>query len=736
MFRTSRPTTTSASLSAFALGMLMLGVSAGPPVFGQNQPQTLTYPPTRTVDVAEDLHGTKVADPYRWLEDLDAPETAAWVKSQNEVTFKFLDEIPARKPLKERLTHLWNFERYSAPFKEGGRYFFGKNDGLQPQSVIYVTDALDAPPRVLIDPNKLSADGTVALAGLFVHEGGKLAAYAVSEAGSDWEQYRVRSVDTGEDLPDQLKWIKFSGASWKKDGSGFYYSRFDEPKDVKLAAVNEYQKLCFHRLGTPQSADPVVCESKDHPKWGFGGGVTDDGRYLIISVSEGSERKNRVWYQDLAQAPGETVKLLDAFDAQYGVIGNDGPVYWVFTDNDAPRGRVVAIDIRKPDKASWKEIIPQAEETLQGASVVGDMFFATYLKDAHTQIKVFDLTGKQVRDVELPGIGTAGGFGGRREDKETFYAYTSFSYPTTTYRYDVPSGKSTVFRQPKVDFNPAEYETKQIFYPSKDGTKIPMFIAHKRGLKLDGQNPTLLYGYGGFDVSMTPSFSVSRVVWMEMGGVYAVANLRGGGEYGKAWHEAGRLHNKQNVFDDFIAAAEWLIANKYTCTPKLAIQGGSNGGLLIGACLTQRPDLFGACLPQVGVMDMLRFHKSTIGWAWTSDYGSPDDPAFFQTLFKYSPLHNIKPGTCYPAMLVTTGDHDDRVVPWHSFKFIAAIQAAQNCEHATLIRIETRAGHGAGKPTQKIIEEVADSYAFLVRALNLDISAWLKATALAPGSRG
>jgi prolyl oligopeptidase len=688
---------------------------------GQNS-GALAYPQTNKGDVVEELHGVRVADPYRWLEDLDSTDTAAWVKAQNDVTSAYLQAIPARERIQTRLTHLWDFERYSTPFKEGGRYFYSKNDGLQPQSVVYVADALEATPRVLINPNDLSRDGTIALGGLFVHEGGKLAAYALAEAGSDWQQYKVRNVDTGEDLPDQLKWVKFSGASWTKDGSGFYYSRFDEPKGDALAAVNKYQKLCYHELGTAQEADPIICQAPDQPEWGFGGSVTDDGRYLIISVSQGSERKNRVWYQDLSLLQPTTIKLLDDFDAQYNFIDNDGPVFWFFTDNDAPRGRLIAIDTRKPEKASWKEIIPQAAETLVAVSLVGDQFFANYLKDAYTNIRVFDLTGKYLRDVELPGIGSAGGFGGRRKDQETFYSFTSFSFPTTTFRYDVASGRSTVFRQPKVDFKPDEYETKQVFYPSKDGTKIPMFITHRKGLKLDGQNPTLLYGYGGFDIPETPRFSVSRVVWMEMGGVFAVANLRGGGEYGKAWHDAGRLKNKQNTFDDFIAAAEWLIANDYTSTPKLAIQGGSNGGLLVGACEVQRPDLFGACLPIVGVLDMLRFHKSTIGWAWTSDYGSPDDAEFFPLLLKYSPLHNIRPGTCYPPTLAITGDHDDRVVPWHTFKYISALQAAQNCDKPILARIETRAGHGGGKPTQKTIEEIADQYAFLVRVLKMSPS--------------
>ena len=707
------------TLASFTLTLgTLAAVAVG---YAQTAPRTahLPYPKTKTVDQIDDYSGTKVADPYRWLEDLDSPETATWVAAENEVTFKFLEEIPARDKIKARMTHLWDYEKYGTPFKEGGRYFFSKNDGLQPQSVIYVTEALDAEPRVLIDPNKLSVDGTVALAGLDISDDGKLMAYGLSAAGSDWVEYHVRDIDAGQDLADDLKWIKFSGASWTKDNRGFYYSRYDEPKGNELETVNYYQKLFYHQLGTPQAADKLIYDRPDQKEWGFGGYVTEDGQYLIVSISQGTERKNRVYYQDLKAGDGKIVQLLDDFDALYSFVNNDGPVFWFQTDLDAPRGRVIAIDTRQPERQNWKELIAQAEETLQGVSVVGDMFIAEYLKDAHSLVRVFDLTGKLVRDVELPGLGSAGGFGGKRKDKETFYNYTSFSYPSTIFHYDIASGASRVFRKPKVDFDPDQFETRQVFYASKDGTRMPMFITHKKGLKLDGNNPTLLYGYGGFNVSMTPYFSVARLVWLEMGGVYALPNIRGGGEYGNEWHDAGRLLKKQNCFDDFIAAAEWLIANKYTGTPKLAISGGSNGGTLVGACMTQRPDLFGACLPAVGVMDMLRYNKFTIGWAWTSDYGSPEDPEYFKVLLAYSPLHNLKPGTCYPATLATTADHDDRVVPAHSFKFISALQAAQGCDNPVLIRIETRAGHGGGKPTQKIIEEISDEYAFLVRVLDM-----------------
>ncbi|MBA3712669.1 MAG: S9 family peptidase [Pyrinomonadaceae bacterium] len=682
----------------------------------------VTYPVSKKVDHVDDYHDAKVADPYRWLEDLDTSETRAWVAAQNKLTFSYLNEIPVRKQITDRLTKLWNYERYSVPFTEGGRYFYFKNDGLQNQSVLYTVAALDGAPRVLLDPNKLSPDGTVALSGLTVSDDGKLMAYGLSTAGSDWQEWKVRDVETGRDLADVIKWVKFSGASWTPDGKGFFYSRYAEPTDAAMmAGVNYFQKLYFHRVGTPQSEDVMIYERPDEKEWGFGGSVTEDGRYLVISVWKGSERKNRVYYKDLQSKNTAIVKLLDDFDASYRFVDNDGPVFWFTTDLDAPRSKVIAIDTRKSERGNWKVVVPEAAETLEGVNVVGDMFVTSYLKDARAQVKTFRLDGRPVREVALPGIGTVTGFGGKRRDRETFYSFTGFTIPATIYRYDIASGRSTVFRQPKVDFNPQDYETKQVFYTSRDGTRVPMFITHKKGLKFGGNNPTYLYGYGGFDVSLTPAFSVGNLVWMEMGGVYAVANLRGGGEYGKDWHQAGMKLKKQNVFDDFIAAAEWLMANKYTSTPKLAIGGGSNGGLLVGAAITQRPELFGAALPAVGVMDMLRFHKFTIGWGWVSDYGSSDNPEEFKTLYAYSPLHNLKPGTAYPPTLITTADHDDRVVPAHSFKFAAAMQAAQGGTAPVLIRIETKAGHGAGKPTSKVIEEAADRWGFLVRALNMSV---------------
>ncbi|MFM7427155.1 MAG: prolyl oligopeptidase family serine peptidase [Elainella sp.] len=688
-----------------------------------SQPQSLQYPKTAQVDHIDHYHGVAVADSYRWLEDPHSEQTQSWIEAQNQVTFGFLNQIGVRDSLKDRLTQLWNYEKFGMPFKRANRYFYFKNDGLQNQSVLYTLPSLEAEPRVLLDPNQLSEDGTVALSGLSISEDGNLMAYGLSTAGSDWQEWRVRQVETGEDLADHLKWIKFSGASWSHDGQGFFYSRYDEPNDTtKLEEANYYQKLFYHRLGTDQSEDLLIYERPDQKEWGFSGGVTEDGCYLLISVWLGTDPKNLVFYKDLQQPDSPVVELINKFEASYGLIDNEGTTFWFQTDWEAPRSRVVAIDITQPDKARWREVIPQADETLEGVGLLNHQFVASYLKDAHTQVKIFDLNGSLIREVELPGVGSAGGFGGKREDTETFYSYTSYTTPSTIYRYNMVTGESTLFRQPSLDFDPDAYETRQVFYQSPDGTRVPMFISHKKGLVLNSQNPTILYGYGGFNVSLTPSFSPSTVVWMELGGVYAVPNLRGGGEYGEDWHQAGMKQNKQNVFDDFIAAAEWLIASGYTSPPKLAISGGSNGGLLVGACMAQRPDLFGAALPAVGVLDMLRFQKFTIGWAWCSEYGSSEDPDEFKTLYAYSPLHNLKPGTAYPATLITTADHDDRVVPAHSFKFAAALQAAHGGEAPVLIRIETKAGHGAGKPTAKVIEEVADRFAFLVKVLDFQPS--------------
>jgi prolyl oligopeptidase len=692
------------------LGLLLCSCSA----------PRLEYPVTRATNQVDVYHGVSVADPYRWLEDDNSPETKTWVEAQNKITFGYLGQIPQRKAIQERLTKLWNYERYDAPFKEGGRYFFFKNDGLQNQSVFYTMPSLDAPPTVLLDPNTLSPDGTVALSGLAPSPDGNLVAYGISASGSDWEEWKVRDVKTGEDLTDNLKWVKFSRASWTKDGKGFFYSGYDKPNEsTKLTKLNENQKLFYHRLGTPQSEDKLIYYRPEHKEWGYGGYVTDDGRYLIINVTQGADRRNRVFYQDLQKPNAKVVELLNDFDAAYAFIDNDGPVFWFRTDFKAPRGRVIAIDLQKPERANWRELLPQSPETLIGVNILNDTFICTYLQNAHSQVRKWSLTGQPLGEVQLPGLGSARGFRGKRKETETFYSFTSFTVPGTIYRHDLVTGQSAVFRQPKVDFNPSDYETRQIFFTSKDGTRVPMFITHKQGIKLNGHNPTLLNGYGGFAVNITPGFSVSNLVWMEMGGVCAVANLRGGGEYGEEWHQAGMKLKKQNVFDDFIAGAEWLIANQYTNPKKLAIAGGSNGGLLVGACETQRPDLFGACLPAVGVMDMLRFNKFTIGWAWMNDYGTPEDAKEFQALYAYSPLHRIRRGTKYPPTLITTGDHDDRVVPAHSFKFAATMQAAQAARDPILIRIETKAGHGKGKPTSKLIAEAADKWAFLVKELDV-----------------
>ena len=680
----------------------------------------LKYPVSAKGNQVDTYHSVEVPDPYRWLEDPHTDETRTWIDAQNQVTFGYLEQLPRRQPLQQRLKQLWNYERYGIPFKQGDRYFYSKNDGLQNQSVLYTLPTLDAPPTVLLDPNTLSEDGTVALSGIALSENGAYLAYGLSASGSDWLEWHVRDVATGQDLEDHLQWVKFSGASWTHDHQGFFYSRYDEPDETnKYEDINYYQKLYYHRLGTPQSEDLLIYHRPDEKEWGFSGGVSEDGRYLIISVWKGTDPRNLVFYKDLTDPSAAVVELISTFDAEYSFLDNEGTIFWFRTDLNAPKGRLIAIDIAQPDRAHWQEIIPEAEETLESVSLLNHQFVVDYLKDAYTTIKIFDLQGSFVRQVDLPGIGSAGGFNGKRADTETFYSFTSFTTPTTIYRYDMTTGESAIFRQPQVDFDPTRYETTQVFYPSTDSTQVPMFITHKKGVVLDGSNPLLLYGYGGFSISLSPSFSVSNLVWLEMGGVYAVPNLRGGGEYGEDWHQAGTKLNKQTVFDDFIAAAEWLINQGYTCAKKLAIMGGSNGGLLVGASITQRPDLFAAALPAVGVMDMLRFNQFTIGWAWESDYGSPQNPNEFKALYAYSPLHNLKPDTAYPATLITTADHDDRVVPAHSFKFAAALQAAHQGDNPVLIRIETKAGHGAGKPTAKIIEEVADKWAFLDAVLGI-----------------
>jgi prolyl oligopeptidase len=679
----------------------------------------IDYPVTRKAGVVDEIHGTKVPDPYRWLEDDNAEETKSWVAAQNQVTEAYLARIPQRGEIRERLAALWNFERTGAPQEFGGKWFFTHNSGLQNQSVLKVADALDAEGRLLLDPNTLSKDGTVALANFTPSEDGKLLGYSISRGGSDWNEILVRDVATGKDTGDHLKWVKFSGISWAKDGSGFYYSRYDAPPEgAALTQMNEFQKLCFHRIGTPQSEDVVIYERKDRPRWGFGGGLTEDGKFLVIHVSEGTDPKNRFFYRDVSNKDSEVVELLSDADASYDFAGNDGDVFFFRTDLGAPRHRVIAIDVKRPDRASWKEIIPEGKDLLQGVTTVGGQLLCEYLRDSKSAVIAHDYSGKQIREVKLPGIGSTGGFDGRRKDKQTFYTFTSFTDPGAIYRYDLASGESTLWKRPEVGFDGVAYETKQVFATSKDGTRVPVFIVHKKGLELDGSHRVLLTGYGGFNISITPGFSIGRAVWLERGGILAVANLRGGGEYGSEWHLAGTRLRKQNVFDDFIAAGEWLVKEKYTVPAKLAIQGGSNGGLLVGACLAQRPDLFGAGLPAVGVMDMLRFHKFTIGWAWEKDYGSAEDPEEFKALLRYSPYHVLKPGTRYPATLVTTADHDDRVVPAHSFKFAARLQECQAKDGPpVLIRIDTSAGHGAGTALSKMIDKTADEWAFLEAVL-------------------
>lgn len=680
----------------------------------------ISYPKPRKAEQVDDYHGTKVSDPYRWMEDapLNA-DTEAWIASENQLTDSYFATIPEREAIKNRLTELWNYERYSAPAKIGDKYIYSKNDGLQNQSVLYITDSINDPGKVFFDPNKLTTDGTAALSGSSFTDDGKLWAYGVARSGSDRTEWKVMNVETGELLPDTLRPNRQGGVSWLNDNSGFFYNRFpDAEQGVELKGASKFPKIYFHKMGTPQSDDYVVYERPDDGEMFVGGSVTEDGKWLVISVAKGTERMNMVYFKNLTMEKAGIMPLVTERTNSYTFVGNDGSTFYFETYNGAERGRLVSIDVSAKNR-QWKEIVPQTDDTLLSVQMINDQFVINYLKDASTKIRIYDKSGKFVRDVELPGIGSAGGFGGKQKDTETFYTFSSYNAPPTIYRYDMKTGESTLFRQAKVKFNPADFEVKQVFYKSKDGTRVPMFLTYKKGIKLDGTNPTILYGYGGFNIPQTPGFSVARLPWLEMGGVYAVACLRGGAEYGKSWWANGAKLKKQNVFDDFIAAGEWLIANKYTSTPKLAIQGGSNGGLLVGAVLNQRPDLFGAALPAVGVMDMVRFTKFTVGAAWKSDYGSPDDPTEFKALYAYSPLHNIKPGTKYPATLVTTSDHDDRVFPAHSFKYAATLQQAQAGDAPILIRIETKAGHGAGKPTSKIIQEQADIYGFLVKNLEM-----------------
>ena len=689
----------------------------------------LRYPDAPRGEQLDSYHGVAVADPYRWLEAMDSPQTRSWIDAENALTVEQFAKMSARAPLERRLRELWNYERWGAPSLQGTQLVVSHNDGLQNQSVLYTLKreaehTRDRKP--LLDPNALSKEGTVALTATSFSNDGKRMAYGLAEAGSDWQVWRVRDVASASDTADLLRWVKFSHASWSHDDQGFYYARFDEPKPgVELTEQNFNQKVYYHRLGQSQSADTLIYARPDHKEWGFGADVSEDGRWLVLSVSIGTDPKNSVFVQDLhvPAAARKTTELLPDFTAKFDFLGNEGDTLWFLTDDSAPRRRVIAIDVRKPEKAAWRELIAEGPDTIESVSVVGERLVVTWLDNAHTKVTIHRLDGSLERELPLPGIGSAGGFSGKRRDRETYFWYTGFAVPTEIWKLEVQSGKTSLWRRPQVAFDPTNYETTQVWYQSADGTRIPMFLCGRKGLAHDGQTPTYLYGYGGFEIPLTPSFSVANLVWMELGGLLAVPNLRGGGEFGAEWHEGGIKLHKQNVFDDFIAAAEFLTNNGYTKKSKLAIGGRSNGGLLVGAVITQRPDLFGAALPGVGVLDMLRFNQFTIGWAWESDYGSPKNPAEFAALRAYSPYHNTKPGTAYPATLIYTADHDDRVVPLHSYKFAAALQHAQGGSAPILIRIDTKAGHGAGKPTTKQIEEWADLWGFLVEQLSIDPAA-------------
>lgn len=673
----------------------------------------LPYPETERGDVTDNYFGTEVADPYRWLEDDNSEATAAWVKAENEVTFDYLSKIPFREEIKKRLTELWNYPKESAPTKKGDWLYFSRNDGLQNQDVIYRRAIAGGEAEVFLDPNQLSNDGTVALAAISFSKDGKYLAYATAASGSDWVEIRVMDTESKKQLDDCIKWVKFSGATWAPDGKGFYYSRYDEPKQGVYSSKNEFQKVYYHQIGTPQSADRLVYTDPKHPLRYFSAWESDDSRWIFVLSSEGTSGSEILYKRRNAS---KFNVLLKGFDYDYSIVECIDDALYVMSNEGAENYHLIKIDLNDPSKREI--VIAEKENLLEGVSSAGGCLTAIYLEDAQNKVYQYEMNGTLIREIDLPGIGTVGGFDGEREDTELYYWITTFTAPATIYSFDVKSGESKLYLRPEVAFNPDDFTTEQIFFTSKDGTRVPMFVSYKKGLKRNGKNPCYLYGYGGFQINLTPSFSPSSIMFMEQGGVYVFVTLRGGLEYGEKWHKAGMLENKQNVFDDFISAAEYLIENKYTSSHKLAIAGGSNGGLLVGACEVQRPDLFAVCLPSVGVMDMLRYHKFTIGWGWVVEYGSSDNPEQFEYIYKYSPLHNIKEGVEYPATLITTGDHDDRVVPAHSFKFAAQMQYAQAGDAPILIRIETKAGHGAGKPTSKRIEEATDSYAFLFQNTN------------------
>jgi len=684
----------------------------------------INYPNTHTVDQIDDYHGTLVADPYRWLEEVDSPETLEWKQKQNELTQSIIREIPKRESIKKRITELWDYSKGLAPYKKGKWYFQERNSGLQNQNVLYVMKSLKSEPRVLLDPNTLSEDGTVALYSISISRDGNWLAYATSADGSDWTTWRIRNVETGQDLDDVIEWGKFSEAEWIPDGSGFFYSRYDKPREgSEYQSANYNHKVFFHKLNTYQVEDKLIYERPDQREWGFQSNISNDGRFHGLTVWQGTDVRNRYFYQDI-QGENTFTELLPDLEATYDFVGNDGTKFYFYTNFDAPRGRLISIDVSKPQKENWQTIIPESKSVLSNVLMGGNQFVAVYNEDAHHVIRLFKLDGSPDGGVSLPGPGTIGDKYGlkihaSRDENELFFTFQSFLHPLTAYRYRFDDRSIEPLDAPELDFDPTAYETSQVFVTSKDGTRVPMYLTHKKGIQYNAQNPTLLYGYGGFNLPTMPEFAVSRLIWMEMGGVFASANMRGGSEYGEEWHRGGMLEKKQNVFDDFISCAEWLIEQKVTSPKKLAIMGGSNGGLLVGACMIQRPDLFGACIPMVGVMDMLRFHKFTIGWAWVSDFGSPDDPEEFKALYSYSPYHNLKPGISYPSTLITTADHDDRVVPGHSYKFAARLQKCQGGDAPVLIRIQTNAGHGEGKPTAIQIEELSDIYAFLVHELQM-----------------
>lgn len=679
----------------------------------------LNYPDAKRENVVDTLHGVAIADPYRWLENPDDSATVAWVTAENTITRAFLDSIPDRAKIQSRLSELWNYPKYSAPAKKGNNYFFSKNDGLQNQSVLYWQEGPEGEPKVLIDPNTLSADGTVALTLTTVSEDGSLLAYGLSGSGSDRQDVKIRQVKDGTDLNETIKWCKFTSIAWLPDGSGFYYNRFPEPGTVKKEDENRFNKVYFHKIGTQQSQDKLIYEEPSNPDRGFSPMVTEDGRYLLIYVWQGTDPRNRVYYFDL-KGGNKLVKLLDAGDATWSPVHNEGTTFYFFTNLDAPKGKLISIDISNPGSDNWRTIIPEQPEVLDFVTVVNRQFVAGYMKDAHHELKVYSAGGEFIKEIPLPAVGTVGISSSKSTDTDMFVTFTSFVYPPTIFRYDFTTGNLKLFRRPEVKFIPEDFETRQVFYTSKDGTRVPMFIVFKKGLKLDGTAPALLYGYGGFNVNMTPGFSLSRLIWMEAGGIFAMANLRGGGEYGEDWHQAGMLEKKQNVFDDLHAAAEYLAKEKYTSAEKLAINGGSNGGLLVAAAMTQRPELYGAVVCQVPVIDMLRYHKFTVGSYWIPEYGNAEaDSTQFKFMLAYSPLHNIREGVNYPPTLITSADTDDRVVPAHAKKFAATLQYTYKGKNPILIRIETKAGHGAGKPTSKVIDEAADIYSFLFKQFGM-----------------